>query len=49
MTPRQVSGYVALATARRKRELADLLVVATLGARGEQKAIQARLQELTGK
>ena len=47
MTPRQLAGYVALAVARRRRELADLLMVSALAARGAPKDVQARLRELS--
>ena len=46
-TPRQIGAFLAIAQHRRRRELAEQLHIATLGAQGEQKAIKETLKELS--
>ena len=46
-TPRQIDTFVTIAQHRRRRELAEQLHVATLGAQGEGKAIRETLKELS--
>ena len=45
MTPRRLAGWGALAARRRRTELAELLAVAALGARGEPDAVKRQLAE----
>ena len=45
MTPREVHAWVELANERRRRELAENLTVAALGARGSENDIKERLRE----
>jgi len=46
-TPKQVGAFMTIAAHRRRRELAEQLNIAALGAQGEGKAIKETLQELS--
>jgi hypothetical protein len=46
-TPRQIGAFLTIAQHRRRRELAEQLHIATLGAQGEGKAIKETLKELS--
>ena len=46
-TPRQIGAFLTIAQHRRRRELAEQLNIATLGAQGESKAIRETLKELS--
>jgi len=46
-TPKQVGAFLAIAAARRRRELAEQLHIATLGAQGDGKAVKETLKELS--
>jgi hypothetical protein len=46
-TPKQIGAFLTIASHRRRRELAEQLHVATLGAQGETKAIKEVLKELS--
>jgi hypothetical protein len=46
-TPKQIGAFLTIASHRRRRELAEQLHIATLGAQGEGKAIKETLKELS--
>jgi hypothetical protein len=46
MTPRQLGAYLFLAAKRRQQDLRDQLILNTLAARGEEKAVREHLREL---
>jgi len=46
-TPKQIGAFLTIAAARRRRELAEQLHIAALGAQGDGKAVQAALKELS--
>jgi len=46
-TPRQAGAFLAIASHRRRRELAEQLNINTLAAQGDAKAIKATLKELS--
>jgi hypothetical protein len=46
-TPKQIGAFLTIAQHRRRRELAEQLHVATLGAQGEAKAIRETLKDLS--
>jgi len=45
-TPRQIAAFLTIAAARRRRELAEQIHVAALGAQGDGKAVKETLKEL---
>jgi hypothetical protein len=46
-TPRQLAAFLTIATARRRRELAEQINIQALAARGDEKAMKATLKELS--
>jgi hypothetical protein len=44
-TPRQLQAFLVIAQHRRQEDLSQQLVVGTLAARGEEKAIRKQLKE----
>jgi hypothetical protein len=45
-TPRQLQAFLFIASKRRQRELAEMLQISTLAARGEEKAVREQLRAL---
>jgi len=48
LTPRQIAAYLEFSERLDRSERADALVVAAVGAQGDQKAIEKVLRELNG-
>jgi hypothetical protein len=48
LTPRQISAYLEFNDKIERNERANALVIAAIGAQGDQKAIDKVLKELTG-
>jgi len=46
-TPKQIGAFLAIALHRRRRELAEQLHIARLGAQGDGKAVKETLKELS--
>jgi len=46
-TPKQIGAFLAIAAQRRRRELAERLHIAALGAQGDGKAVKETLKELS--
>lgn len=46
-SPKQLAAFLTIATARRRRELAEQLNVQTLAAQGDAKAMKDTLKELS--
>lgn len=44
-TPRQIIGFVSLASSRKKVEMAETLSLHTMAARGEEKAVKKLLRD----
>ena len=48
MTPRQLDGWLHFAGRHKKREAADALQVAAMGARGDPRALKKQIRQLAG-
>lgn len=47
MTPRRLAGVLHFSQVKRKHDMAEAINVTTLGSRGDRKALQKALRDLT--